>query len=124
MVKVRGIEFQDNMNNAMGLQFTNLSHRWGFQCAKLALLPGREDRAHSLYGKVRRTVAAHHHFHAFARHISMRQRMWCRAHPSLMKCRCRISLAPALWCPMPKKKWESITADDLEKACGHAHPSA
>ena len=30
-IKVRGIEFQSNMDNAMGLQFTNLSHRWGFQ---------------------------------------------------------------------------------------------
>ncbi len=30
-IKLRGIEFQSNIDNAMGLQFTNLSHRWGFQ---------------------------------------------------------------------------------------------
>ena len=27
-IKVRGIEFQSNIDNAMGLQFTNLSDRW------------------------------------------------------------------------------------------------
>lgn len=28
----RGIEFQANMDNVMGLQFTNLSYRSGYQC--------------------------------------------------------------------------------------------
>ena len=32
MVKIRGIEFESNLDNSMGLQFHNLSHRWGFQC--------------------------------------------------------------------------------------------
>ncbi len=31
MVKVRGIEFQGNLDNPMGLEFYNLSHRFGFQ---------------------------------------------------------------------------------------------
>lgn len=31
-VTIRGIEFQDNLNNDMGLEFHNLSHRYGFQC--------------------------------------------------------------------------------------------
>ena len=30
-IKIRGIEFQDNLDNAMGLEFYNLSHRFGFQ---------------------------------------------------------------------------------------------
>ena len=32
MVKIRGIEFQANTDNDMGLEFYNLSHRYGFQC--------------------------------------------------------------------------------------------
>ena len=31
MVTVRGIEFQGNLDNTMGLEFYNLSHRFGFQ---------------------------------------------------------------------------------------------
>lgn len=31
MVKVRGIEFEGNLDNSMGLEFYNLSHRFGFQ---------------------------------------------------------------------------------------------
>ena len=32
MVKIRGIEFQSNTDNDMGLEFYNLSHRYGFKC--------------------------------------------------------------------------------------------
>ncbi len=32
MVTIRGVEFEANLDNAMGLKFHNLSHRWGFQC--------------------------------------------------------------------------------------------
>ena len=30
-MKIRGIEFEDNLDNPMGLEFYNLSHRFGFQ---------------------------------------------------------------------------------------------
>ena len=32
MVEIRGIEFQSNTDNDMGLEFVNLSHRFGYQC--------------------------------------------------------------------------------------------
>ena len=32
-VKIRGIDFQENLNNDMGLEFYNLSHRYGYQCS-------------------------------------------------------------------------------------------
>ena len=32
MQEIRGIEFQENLNNDMGLEFVNLSHRFGYQC--------------------------------------------------------------------------------------------
>mgnify|MGYP006201181323 CR=1 FL=1 len=31
MVKIRGIEFEANTDNSMGLEFYNQSHRFGFQ---------------------------------------------------------------------------------------------
>ena len=31
-INIRGIDFQENDNNDMGLEFVNLSHRYGFQC--------------------------------------------------------------------------------------------
>ena len=30
-MKIRGIEFESNLDNAMGLEFYNLSHRFGYQ---------------------------------------------------------------------------------------------
>ena len=30
-MKIRGIEFQGNLDNEMGLEFYNLSHRFGYQ---------------------------------------------------------------------------------------------
>ena len=32
MTTVRGIAYQDNLDNDIGLQFYDLSHRYGFQC--------------------------------------------------------------------------------------------
>ena len=31
-IRIRGIEFEDNLDNSMGVEFHNLSHRYGFQC--------------------------------------------------------------------------------------------
>ena len=31
-IKIRGIDFQENLNNDMELEFYNLSHRYGYQC--------------------------------------------------------------------------------------------
>ena len=30
-IKIRGIDFQDNLDNDMGVEFYNLSHRFGYQ---------------------------------------------------------------------------------------------
>ena len=31
-INIRGIDFQENTNNDMGIEFYNLSHRFGYQC--------------------------------------------------------------------------------------------
>ena len=87
---------------------------------ELAVFRRRQNRANPRYGEVRCVVPAHHHVDALRPRISTRRRMWCRARPSSTRCRCRISSARGIVVSLPKKKWELITADDLEKACGKA----
>ena len=37
-INIRGIDFQENTNNDMGIEFYNLSHRFGYQCPNLSLI--------------------------------------------------------------------------------------
>ena len=41
--KIRGVMFEENLKNTMGLEFYNLSHRFGYQSPKLAVFRGRQD---------------------------------------------------------------------------------
>ena len=38
MINIRGLDFQENTNNEMGLEFYNLSHRFGFPFFKSAVM--------------------------------------------------------------------------------------
>jgi len=102
----------------MGLEFVNLSHRFGYQSPNWPYFGRRQDRAYSLHGEVRRALAAHHDFDA--QHHTHR-RAGAR-HPGdtfhRRKCRCRTSSVPASWSRFQRKKWQQITYDDLEKAAG------
>jgi hypothetical protein len=73
MVKVRGIEFQGNLDNMMGLEFYNLSHRFGYQHPNW---PYFQDV------KIERI------------HYMAKSGVLCRGRHSLTKCPCRISLDP------------------------------
>ena len=64
MVKIRGIEFEANLDNAMGLEVLQPVPPLGLPVPELAVFPGRQDRAHPLHGEVGRAVAAHHHLDA------------------------------------------------------------
>ena len=49
MAKIRGVEFESNLNNSMGLKFCNLSHRWGFQCPNWPHFPDvKIERIHDM----------------------------------------------------------------------------
>ena len=60
-INVRGADYQENLDNDMGLEFYDLSHRWGlgqpcwpyFEDVKI-------ERLHS-HGQVGRADAANHH---------------------------------------------------------------
>ena len=119
-IKIRGIEFQGNLDNAMGLKFYNLSHRFGLPVARTGRISKTSRSSASTTWRSRACCRSASRPRCTPPRISTRRRMSCRARPSSTRCRCRISSAPASSCRCPKKKWESITDDDLEKACGQA----
>jgi len=41
--KIRGVLMEENHNNSMGLEFYNLSHRFGYQSPNWALFRRRQD---------------------------------------------------------------------------------
>ncbi len=118
MVKVRGIEFQDNMDNPMGLQFVNLSHRWGYQCPNWPYFQDvKIERIHYMAKSgvlsQRITTSMHSTTHIDApAHV-------VQGTPFIDEVPLPHFFGSGIVVSLPKKKWESITADDLEKACGH-----
>jgi kynurenine formamidase len=118
-IKVRGIEFQSNTDNAMGLRFTNLSHRWGFQCPNWPYFEDvKIERIHYMAKSgvlsQRITTSMHSTTHIDApAHV-------VQGTPFIDEVPLPHFFGSGLVVSIPKKKWESITADDLQKACGHA----
>jgi kynurenine formamidase len=116
-IKVRGIDFQANHDNAMGLAFTNLSHRWGFQCPNWPYFQDvKIERIHYMAKSgvlsQRITTSMHSTTHIDApAHV-------VQGTPFIDEVPLPHFFGSGIVVPMPKKKWESITADDLEKACG------
>ncbi|MEL7344771.1 MAG: cyclase family protein, partial [Pseudomonadota bacterium] len=118
-ITVRGIEFQENMNNAMGLEFVNLSHRYGFQCPNWPYFKDVQiDRKHYMAksGVLSQTITTTMHV---TTHIDAPAHV-VQGTPFIDEVPLPHFFGSGLVVSIPKKKWESITADDLEKACGHA----
>ena len=115
--KIRGVTFEENLNNSMGLEFYNLSHRFGYQSPELALFRGRQDRAHPLPRQVRRAVAAHHHLMHNTTHIDAPAHV-VQGTPFIDEVPLPHFFGSGIVVSIPKKKWEQITYDDLEKAAG------
>ena len=118
-IKVRGIEFQDNLDNPMGLQFYNLSHRCGFQCPNWPYFQDvKIERIHYmaksgvLSQRITTTMHSTTHIDAPAHVV--------QGTPFIDEVPLPHFFGSGIVVSMPKKKWESITADDLEKACGKA----
>ncbi len=95
MITIRGIKFEENLKNSMGLEFYDLSHPWGlgqpcwpyFEDVKI-------ERLHS-HGQVRRADAADHDGHALRHPHRCAGTRGARARRSWTRCRCRISSEPA-----------------------------
>ena len=120
--KIRGVTFEENLNNSMGLEFFNLSHRFGYQSPNW---PYFEDV------KIERI-----HYHAKSGVLS--QRITTSMHNTthidapahVIQGTPFIDEVPlphfgsGIVISIPKKKWEQITYDDLEKAAGKVVQSA
>jgi len=115
--KIRGVAFEENLNNSMGLEFHSLSHRFGYQSPNW---PYFEDV------KIERI-----HYHAKSGVLS--QRITTSMHNTthidapahVIQGTAFIDEVPlphffgsGIVVSIPKKKWEPITYDDLEKAAG------
>jgi kynurenine formamidase len=119
MVKIRGIEFQANTDNAMGLEFYNLSHRYGFQCPNWPYFKDVQiDRLHYMAksGVLSQTITTTMHV---TTHIDAPAHV-VQGTPFIDEVPLPHFFGSGLVVSIPKKQWEQITADDLEKACGHA----
>ena len=119
MVNVRGIEFQGNLDNDMGLEFVNLSHRFGYQCPNWPYFRDvMIERKHYMAksGVLSQTITTTMHV---TTHIDAPAHV-VQGTPFIDEVPLPHFFGSGLVVSIPKKKWESITADDLEKACGHA----
>ena len=63
-VTVRGIEFQANLDNDMGLEFVNLSHRFGYQCPNWPYFDDVDIKRKHYMAKIRCAEPNHHHHDA------------------------------------------------------------
>ena len=119
MVEIRGIEFQSNTDNDMGLEFYNLSHRFGFQNPNWPYFQDTKiERIHYmaksgvLSQRITTTMHATTHIDAPAHVV--------QGTPFIDEVPLPHFFGTGLVVSIPKKKWEPITGEDLEKACGHA----
>lgn len=87
----------------------------GFGDAVLALFRGRQDRAAPQHGQIRGTDAEDHHGDAF-RNPHRRARACRSGTPFLEEVPLPNFFGTGVVVSIPKKKWEVITAEDLENA--------
>ena len=118
-VTIRGIDFQENTNNDMGIEFYNLSHRYGFQCPNWPYFRDVQiERMHYMAksGVLSQTLTTTMHV---TTHIDAPAHV-VQGTPFIDEVPLPHFFGSGIVVSIPKKKWEPITGDDLEKACGHA----
>ena len=115
--KIRGVSFEENENNAMGLSFYNLSHRFGYQSPNWPYFEDvKIERIHYMAKSgvlsQRITTSMHNTTHIDApAHV-------VQGTPFIDEVPLPHFFGSGIVVSLPKKKWESITYDDLEKAAG------
>src|SRR5947209_7389617 len=111
--KIRGVAFEENLDNSMGLEFYNLSHRFGYQSPNW---PYFEDvkieriHYHAKSGVLsqRITTSMHNTTHIDApAHV-------VQGTPFIDEVPLPHFFGSGIVVSIPKKKWESITYEDLE----------
>ena len=116
-VTIRGIQFEGNTDNSMGLEFYNLSHPWGFQVPNWPYFQDVQiERLHYmaksgvLTQKFTTTMHSSTHIDAPAHVV--------QGTPFIEEIPLPHFFGTGIVISLPKKKWEMITYDDLEKAAG------
>ena len=120
-INVRGVSFEENLNNSMGLEFYDLSHPWGlgqpcwpyFEDVKI-------DRLHTMARSgvltARITTSMHTGTHMDApAHV-------VEETPFMDEVPLPHFFGTGVVVSIPKGKWGVITADDLEKASPQIRP--
>ena len=116
---VRGIAYQDNLDNDMGLEFYDLSHRYGFQCPNWPYFRDvKIERMHYMArsGVLSQTLTTSMHV---TTHIDAPAHV-VQGTPFIDEVPLPHFFGSGIVVSIPKQRWEQITADDLETACGHA----
>jgi kynurenine formamidase len=115
--KIRGVTFEENLNNSMGLEFYNLSHRFGYQSPNWPYFEDvKIERIHYMAKSgvlsQRITTSMHNTTHIDApAHV-------VQGTPFIDEVPLPHFFGSGIVVSIPKKKWEQITYDDLEKAAG------
>src|SRR5262249_17449442 len=114
---IRGVAFEENENNAMGLEFYNLSHRFGYQSPNWPYFEDvKIERIHYMAKSgvlsQRITTSMHNTTHIDApAHV-------VQGTPFIDEVPLPHFFGSGIVASIPKNKWEPITGDDLEPACG------
>src|SRR5665213_1659642 len=115
--KIRGVMFEENLKNSMGLEFYNLSHRFGYQSPNWPYFEDvKIERIHYMAKSgvlsQRITTSMHNTTHIDApAHV-------VQGTPFIDEVPLPHFFGSGIVVSIPKDKWEPITGDDLEKACG------
>ena len=116
-VTVKGIQFEANLDNTMGLHFHNLSHRFGFQSPNWPYFQDVQiERIHYmaksgvLSQRITTTMHNGTHIDAPAHVVS--------GTPFIDEVPLPHFFGTGIVVSIPKKRWEMITYDDLEAAAG------
>src|ERR1700720_2783453 len=115
--RIRGVRFEENLRNEMGLEFYNLSHRFGYQSPNWPYFEDvKIERIHYMAKSgvlsQRITTSMHNTTHIDApAHV-------VQGTPFIDEVPLPHFFGSGIVISLPKKKWETITYDDLEKAAG------
>jgi kynurenine formamidase len=115
--RIRGIMFEENLKNDMGLEFYNLSHRFGYQSPNWPYFEDvKIERIHYMAKSgvlsQRITTSMHNTTHIDApAHV-------VQGTPFIDEVPLPHFFGSGIVVSIPKKKWEPITYDDMEKAAG------
>jgi hypothetical protein len=113
--EIRGVMFEENLDNTMGLEFYNLSHRFGYQSPNWPYFEDvKIERIHYMAKSgvlsQRITTSMHNTTHIDApAHV-------VQGTPFIDEVPLPHFFGSGIVVSIPKKKWEPITGDDLEAA--------